>query len=314
MIKNQAVAVNNLLVTGASGFIGPAVVEHFKKLGYSVSRLVRHPEQKGPDAIYWNPINEEIHPDELEGFHAVIHLAGKNIAAERWTHRVKEEIFLSRVRQTWLLSHALSRLKRPPKVFFSASAVGYYGDQGNDILTESSPQGSGFLADVCKRWEEASQILDETGVRVIRARFGLVLAKEGGLLGQLLPFFKWGLGAQLGSGKQWMSWIALDDLLRALEFAILQPQIQGTYNFTSPHPVTNEEFTKTLGRALHRPTWRIPEWFLTLLGGQRAKELLLASTRAIPDKLLKSGFEFRTPLISLEVVAKLALEAKFDDF
>jgi uncharacterized protein len=288
--------VQKILVTGASGFIGRAVVGYFKRQGYPISRLVRSSRPQEADAIYWNPITEEIHLDELEGFHAVIHLAGKNISEKRWTARVKEEIFLSRVRHTWLLAHALSRLKRPPKLFFSASAVGYYGDRGDEVLTEACRKGRGFLADVCQKWEEASQVLDAVNVRVVRARFGAVLSPEGGILGRLMPLFKWGLGAKFASGKQWMSWIALDDLLKGLDFCLTHPEMRGVYNFTSPHPVTNEEFTTSLAKAVHRPAiWTIPRWAISVLGGQGAKELLLASTRAIPERLLKSGFVFQKP-------------------
>jgi uncharacterized protein len=289
---------HRILVTGASGFIGHAVVSHFKKQGYLVSRLVRHPQQKAPDAIYWNPVNEEINLDELEGFHTVIHLAGENVAEGRWSDAKKEAIFLSRVRHTWLLSHALSRLKRPPKVFFSASAIGYYGDRGQEILSETSRKGKGFLSDVCAKWEEASSVLDQMKTRVVRARFGIVLSKEGGVLAKLLPVFKWGLGGRIGNGKQWMSWIALEDLLGALEFTVTQ-DIKGTFNFTSPHPVTNREFTQELAKSVHR--WAFlgaPAGLIKLFLGEKGKQLLLASTRAVPKRLLECGFEFKTPTIS----------------
>lgn len=296
-LEGAAIAVNKrILVTGSSGFIGRAVVDYFKRQGCFVARLVRRLHPKTADVVYWNPVNEEIHLDELEGFDAVIHLAGKNIAENRWTDRVKEEIFLSRVRSTWLLAHAFTRLKRPPKVFFSASAVGCYGDRGDELLTESSRKGRGFLSDVCQKWEEASRALNDEKVRLIQARFGVVLSPEGGMLRRLLPLFRWGLGAKLGSGKQWVSWIALQDLLGALDFCLTKPEMEGVYNFTSPHPVTNEELTVCLARALHRPAfWRIPRWALVLLGGQGAQELFLASARVIPERLLKSGFKFQKP-------------------
>jgi uncharacterized protein (TIGR01777 family) len=286
---------HRILVTGASGFIGKAVVNHFKKQGYIVHRLVRHASQKAPDTIFWNPMNEEINLDDFEGFHAVIHLAGENIGEGRWTEDKKEAIFLSRVRHTWLLAHVLSRLKRPPKVFFSASAIGYYGDRGDEILTEESRKGTGFLPDVCTKWEEASQVLDQKKVRVVRGRFGLVLSKEGGMLAQLLPLFNWGVGGRLGSGKQWMSWIALEDLLGALEFTLTQ-DVRGVFNFTSPHPVTNTEFTRQVAKIVHhRPFLPLPAWLIKLIFGEKGKQLFLSSTRAIPKRLLGYGFKFQKP-------------------
>lgn len=286
---------HRILVTGASGFIGQAVVNHFKKQGYIVHRLVRYARQKAPDTIFWNPINEEINLDDFEGFHAIIHLAGENIAEGRWTKDKKEAIFLSRVRHTWLLAHALSRLKRPPKVFFSASATGYYGDRGDEILTEESRKGTGFLSDVCAKWEEASQVLDQRKVRVVRGRFGIVLSKEGGMLAKLLPVFKWGVGGRLGSGKQWMSWIALEDLLGAIEFTLTQ-DVRGVFNFTSPHPITNAEFTRQVAKIVHhRPFLPVPAWLIKLIFGEKGKQLFLSSTRAVPKRLLGYGFKFQKP-------------------
>jgi uncharacterized protein len=284
---------HRILVTGASGFVGKAVVSHFKKQGYVVNRLVRDVRQRAPDTVYWNPMNEEINLDDFEGFHTVIHLAGENIFDKRWSEAKKEAIFISRVRHTWLLSHALSRLKRPPKVFFSASATGYYGDRGDEILTEESRKGKGFLSDVCSKWEESSQVLDQMKTRVIRARFGAVLSKEGGMLRRLLPLFRYGLAGRLGSGKQWMSWIALEDLIGALEFTMTQ-DVKGVFNFTSPNPVTNAEFTRQLAKLMHhRPFLPVPAWLIKLVFGEKGKQLLLSSTRAVPKRLLDKGFQFK---------------------
>jgi uncharacterized protein (TIGR01777 family) len=284
---------HRILVTGASGFVGKAIVAHFKKQGYVVNRLIRDVRQKAPDTVYWNPMNEEINLDDFEGFHTVIHLAGENIAEGRWTDDKKEAIFISRVRHTWLLSHVLSRLKRPPKVFFSASAVGFYGDRGDEILTEESRKGKGFLSDVCAKWEEASQVLDQMKIRVIRGRFGMVLSKEGGVLGRLLPLFRWGLCGRLGSGKQWMSWIALEDLLGALEFTLTQ-DVKGVFNFTSPNPVTNAEFTRHMAKIMHhRPFLPMPAWLIKLVFGEKGKQLFLSSTRVVPKRLLEKGFNFQ---------------------
>ena len=284
---------HRILVTGASGFVGKAVVTHFKKQGYVVNRLVRNVRQRAPDTVYWNPMNEEINLDDFEGYHTVIHLAGENIFDKRWTEAKKEAIFISRVRHTWLLSHVLSRLKRPPKVFFSASAIGYYGDRGDEILTEESRKGKGFLSDVCAKWEEASQVLDQMKTRVIRARFGAVLSKEGGMLKSVLPLFRYGLAGRCGSGKQWMSWIALEDLVGALEFTTTQ-EVRGVFNFTSPNPVTNAEFTRQLAKLMHhRPFLPVPGWLIKLVFGEKGNQLLLSSTRVFPKRLLDIGFEFK---------------------
>jgi len=283
---------HRILVTGASGFIGRAIVGHFKKQGYVVNRLVRDVRQKAPDTVYWNPMNEEINLDDFEGFHTVIHLAGESVSDERWSDKKKEAIFISRVRHTWLLAHALSRLKRPPKVFFSASATGYYGDRGDEILTEESRKGKGFLSDVCAKWEEASQVLDQMKTRVIRGRFGAVLSPEGGMLKRLLPLFRFGLAGRLGSGNQWMSWIALEDLIGALEFTLKQ-DVKGVFNFTSPNPVKNREFTRQLATLMHqRPFLPAPAWLIKLVYGEMGKQLLLSSTRAVPKRLLDKGFQF----------------------
>jgi uncharacterized protein (TIGR01777 family) len=243
-------------------------------------------------------VNEEINLDDFEGFHTVIHLAGENISDHRWTEEKKEAIFISRVRHTWLLAQALSRLKRPPKVFFSASAVGYYGDRGDEILTEESRKGKGFLSDVCAKWEEASGVLDQMKTRVIRARFGIVLSKEGGMLARLLPLLRWGLYGRLGSGKQWMSWIALEDLIGALEFTMAQ-DVKGVFNFTSPNPVTNAEFTQQLAKLMHhRPFVPLPAWLIKLVFGEKGKQLFLSSTRAVPKRLLDKGFKFQKANLS----------------
>jgi len=287
--------MSRILVTGSSGFIGRSLVPFLQSKGNEVSRLLR---KNGGD-LSWNPEKGEVHPGQLEGFDAVVHLAGDNIASGRWTKRKKESIFLSRCRDTWLLSQALSRLKNRPKVFFSASAVGFYGDRGEEILTEESAAGSGFLPDVCLKWEAASRSLEASGVRVVHARFGAVLSPEGGMLKRVLPLFRWGLGGRLGSGKQWMSWIALSDLVRAIDFVLRQGGA-GVYNFTAPEPVTNSAFTKALAKALHRPAvLPVPACMLRLALGEMANELLLASARVLPKRLEKEGFNFEKSRIEL---------------
>ena len=234
--------------------------------------------------------------ETLEGLEGVIHLAGENIASARWSKRKKEAIFLSRVRGTFLLSHALLRVKTPPRFFFSASAVGYYGSRGDEIVTEETPQGSGFLADVCGKWEEASECLKERGVRVIHGRFGSVLDPAGGMLKRLLPIFKMGLGMQMGDGNQWMSWITLGDLVRAIEWVVLNTKLEGAVNCCSPHPVTQKEWIDFLRHLVRRPVFlKLPKPLVRMIFGQMGEELFLSSIRAKPHKLLDSGFKFLHP-------------------
>ena len=291
-----------ILISGSSGFIGKALMSHLKE--HDIWRLVRSP-QPGRSVV-WNPSREEIPLPDLEGFDAVFHLAGRSIAEGRWTKRRKEEIFLSRSRDTWLLSRALSRLKKPPKFFFSTSAVGFYGNRGDEILTEESCIGKGFLPSVCLKWEEATQALEQEGVRVVHGRLGSVLSSHGGMLSKILPLFRHGFGSRLGRGLQWMSWISLTDAMRAFEFLMLNPKLKGTFNLVSPHPARNKEFTQIIAQYVgKKPFLPIPAFVLKWALGDMARELLLASTRVVPQRLLQSGFTFEYPdLIS-------ALNAKF---
>jgi uncharacterized protein (TIGR01777 family) len=285
-----------ILVTGSSGMIGKAVCDHLKS--HKIVRLVRTKSKVASDAIYWNPIAEEIYLDNFEGFDAVIHLAGDNIASSLWTKKKKESIFLSRARDTWLLSQVFSRLHRPPKFFFSASATGFYGNRGDEVLTEESVRGRGFLSDVCVEWEGATKKAEERGIRVVHGRFGAVLSPKGGLLAKVIPPFRWGVGGKIGSGKQWLSWIALEDLVRAIEFTLQQHQLSGTFNFVSPNPVTNAAFTQQLASSLHRPAFmKMPKFALKLFFREMAEDLFLASVRAMPKRLLSSGFVFKFPTL-----------------
>lgn len=287
-----------ILLTGSSGLIGQALLARFRKQGYLVTRLVRFKSQRGADAIYWNPNTEEIHLDEWENFDAVVHLAGDNIASSRWSAKKKESIFLSRCRDTWLLSHALSRLQRIPKVLFSASATGFYGNRGDEMLTEKSSKGTGFLADVCAKWEEATKAASDRGIRVVHGRFGPVLSFKGGILKKMTPIFRVGLGGRLGSGREWISWISLEDLMRAVEFLLKRAELSGAFNFVSPNPIRNAAFTQALATCLRRPAiFPVPAFFLKLIFGEMAKELFLASTRAVPKRLTENGFEFSHPSI-----------------
>jgi len=228
----------------------------------------------------------------------VVHLAGENIAAGRWTRSRKDAIRQSRVRGTSLLAETLASLNRPPAVFVSASAVGYYGDRGNELLNERSPQGSGFLADVCKEWEAATDPATERGIRVVNLRIGMVLSATGGALSRLLLPFRLGLGGRIGNGRQYMSWIGLDDLVRAVCFSIERTEIAGALNAVAPETVTNREFTRTLGAVLARPAvLPIPRFFLRLVLGEMADSLLFASARVEPRVLLSSGLDFSSPTL-----------------
>ena len=258
-------------ISGASGFIGTPLSSYFKTRGHEV---VSTPE------------------DLLD---VVIHLAGEPIFG-RWTSEKKKKIFESRKFGTQQLSHLLSHLKHPPKLFISASAIGFYGNRGEELLTEGSPKGKGFLSDVCQAWEEASFALERRGTRIVHARFGMVLGSQGGALKKMLPLYRLGLGARLGEGHQWVSWITLIDLIRAIDHIIHTPEVQGTINLVSPHPVRQFQFAKMLAHILHRPFFlQLPRWILQLLFGEMANDLILSSAKVEPSKLLASNFSFDYP-------------------
>jgi uncharacterized protein (TIGR01777 family) len=245
-------------------------------------------------AIYWDPAQGHLSQEQLEGFDAVVHLAGESIAEGRWTAAKKKRILDSRVQGTKLLSETLARLKNPPRVLVVASAIGYYGDRGGEILTESSSRGSDFLAEVCEAWERAAQPAKEKGIRVVHPRIGIVLGKGGGALAKMLLPFKLGLGGRLGSGNQYMSWIALEDLVGVIQFALNHSALNGPVNAVSPAAATNNEFTKTLGRVLNRPTiFPAPAFALKLLLGEMAQALLLSSANVKPQKLLETKYPFK---------------------
>lgn len=287
-----------ILVTGGSGLIGTNLVKFLRVGGHEVVTLVRK-GRRLENTVAWNPETGEVHNGDLEGFNAVIHLAGPNIAAKRWTPSRKKELFQCRCRDTWLLAHALARVKAPPAVFISASAVGFYGDRGDTVLTEASEQGEGFLADLCQHWERASEVLETRGTRVVHARLGSVITPAGGMLKRLLPLFRFGLGAVLGKGDQWISWIGIDDAVDAFYHLLMTPELKGAVNLTSPQSVRNRDFGRALAKACRRPYFlRLPAPLLHLVLGEMSDELLLASARAVPEKLLKTGFVFRTPELS----------------
>lgn len=266
-------------LSGSHGFLGGAIFEELQKRGIGVVRLLRGEVQD---------------KEALEGAHAVIHLAGEPVARGRWTQEKKKEIYESRVIKTQLLAHDLASLNQKPKTFLCASALGFYGDRGEEILTEESDPGSTFLSKVCVDWEAATSTAKEAGIRVVNLRFGMVLGKTGGALKRMLPLFRLGLGGKLGSGKQHVSWVHIDDVVRAVFHVLEHQTFQGPINVVSPSPVTNEQFTKTLGTLLKRPTpFPVPRFLMKAMFGEMAEVVFLASTRIEPRRLLESGFSFQ---------------------
>jgi uncharacterized protein (TIGR01777 family) len=281
-----------ILVTGSSGLIGRALVSFLRGKGDQVACLVRG-KGKGPDSLVWDPESGRIDPGSLEGFDAVVHLAGENIAGARWTSEQKERIRNSRTGGTRLLAETLAGLSSPPRVMVSASAIGYYGDRGEELLTESAPPGTDYLAEVCQQWEAATETASTKGIRVVIPRIGIVLTPFGGALARLLPPFKAGVGGVLGGGRQYMSWITLDDTVGAIHHAILADSLQGPVNVVASRPVTNREFTNVLGRVLGRPTLLpAPAFALRFAFGEMAGALMLASARVSSGRLESSGYKF----------------------
>ncbi len=283
-----------ILVSGSSGLIGRALVDHWLRAGHQITRLVRGGPSANRPAVYWNPEGDYLDPLPLEGFDVVVHLAGENISHKRWTHAQKQRIYNSRVLGTRLLAQTLASLSHKPRVFLSASAVGYYGDRGEEIVDESQSPGQGFLAQVARDWEEATTPASRSGIRTVPVRFGVVLSSTGGIIPPLLRLFRWGLGATLGSGKQYVSWVSLPDVIRAVDFVIAREDLSGPVNVTSPEPITNREMTKALARVVRRPAiaW-VPAWMLRMVQGQLAEELLLTSIRAVPRRIQQLGFTFQ---------------------
>jgi hypothetical protein len=286
----------HILVTGSTGFVGSALVPFLAAGGHRVTRLVRATPEHGIAEVQWDPEAGVMDIARLEGLDAVVHLAGENIATGRWTAEKKAKIRDSRVGGTRLLCDSLAGLKQPPKVMVCASAIGYYGDRGDELLTEESAPGTGFLAGVCREWEAAAKPAVQKGIRVVHPRFGMVLSGAGGALAKLLPPFRMGLGGVLGTGHQYISWIALDDLLGVIAHALTTEALQGPVNAVTPNPVTNQEFTQTLGRLLSRVTlFSMPAVAARLAFGEIADEVLLASQRVQPTRLLATGYRFRYP-------------------
>lgn len=282
----------NILVSGASGLIGSTLVPYLQDKGHSIVRLTRNEQ----DDVYWNPEKGIIQLPENKRFEAVIHLAGENIAEGRWNARKMKRIRSSRIEGTNILVGTITSLDPKPKVMLSASGIGIYGNQGKRILTEADPEGEGFLIDVSREWEAATRPAQEAGIRVAHMRIAPVLSKHGGMLKRMLPVFKLGLGTSLGSGKQYMSWITIDDTVRAIDHLLGNDSLIGPVNLCSPNPVTNHDFTKILGQVLHRPAiFNMPQLVLKIMFGEIADQELVSSTRAVPEKLTNTGFKFNYP-------------------
>lgn len=286
-----------ILITGASGLIGKALQTSFKEKGYEML-LGSRGEPKDERHIKWNPdtgFSAEDLP-RLEGLDTVIHLAGENISGLRWTEEKKKAIRDSRVFGTRSMIETFDKLKQKPKVFISGSAIGFYGDRGNDEMNESSSAGKTFLSEISKEWEAESRRAEDMGIRTVLLRTGIVLSKDGGALATMMTPFKLGIGGVIGSGEQWMSWISLDDVVRIINFVLENEDFRGAINVTAPNPVTNKEFTKTLGSVLYRPTFLpLPEFAVHMVFGEMGDALLLDSTRVVPKRLLDAGFEFKYP-------------------
>jgi len=298
-----------IVVAGASGLVGTALVAALRSDGHVVHRLVRR-AANAADEIAWDPARGEIDRGHMADVDAVVNLAGENLGAGRWTQARRGRILRSRIDATRTLVAAMLGVTPRPPVFLRASAVGFYGDRGDDKLTEASGPGRGFLAEVCQAWEGAAQPVEEAGGRTVRMRFGVILAANAGALAKMLPLFRFGLGGRLGTGRQWMSWISLEDAVGAIRHVLRDERCHGPVNIVAPGAVTNAEFTRELARVLHRPAFLpAPAWGLRLaLGRAMANEALLASTRAEPAELSRVGYAFLQP--DLEAALRVALRTR----
>lgn len=288
----------NIAITGSTGLIGAAVTPALTAAGHRVIRLVRRPPRPGEDALLWDPEEGRLDPAALEGLHAVIHLAGESIGARRWSPEQKRRILESRVQGTALLARTLAGLSRQPRVLLSASAIGWYGDRGDTMLTETSAAGQGFLAEVCRRWEEATTPAHAAGLRVVLLRTGVVLSRQGGALPRMEATFRAGLGGRLGHGRQWWSVTSLEEVVGMIRFLLAEEgpagAVHGPVNLVSPTPLTNADFTRALARTLRRPAlFAVPAAGLRLaLGTEAADEMILASQRVVPRVLTEAGYRF----------------------
>lgn len=284
----------NILLTGSTGLIGGELFRHFQSCGHKVYPLTRYP--RDGHEVGWKPDSGQLNLNYLQDLDAVVHLAGESITSGPWTQNRKNKILNSRIEGTRLLCSKLTELDRPPKVLLCASGIHYYPFIGGEEFDELGPSGVGFLCDVCKSWEKMTKFATKKGIRVINLRFGVVLSPKGGALAVMLPIFKCGLGGRLGQGKQYMSWIAIDDVVGIIDHCLLDDQLTGPVNVCAPESVTNIDFTRTLGEVLRRPTiLPLPEVVVKILFGQMGRETLLADFRIIPRKLLERNFTFKYP-------------------
>jgi uncharacterized protein len=283
-----------IILTGSHGLVGKSLSKKLAADWHEIFELVRRTPRPDQNEIEWHPNKGVVNAASLENFDAVIHLGGESIAEGRWTDEKKRRIYDSRVKGTQLLSDALASLSQKPAAFLCASATGFYGNRGDQILEETASAGSGFLAKVCRDWEQATEAANQAGIRVVNLRFGPILAREGGMLDKMLTPFKLGVGGKVGSGEQFISWVAIDDVVAAIRLALSDTTLRGPINIVSPNPVTNEEFTKTLGHVLNRPTaLAVPAFAARLAFGEMADEMLLVSQRVEPKKLQEAGFAFQ---------------------
>ncbi len=297
-----------IAISGASGLVGSALARAFKARGNDVRRIVRDAPTSDAD-IPWDTRRATIDAGKLAGVDAVIHLAGENLA-QRWTTAARRRIRDSRVSGTLALARALASLDRKPRVFLSGSAIGVYGNRGHEVLDERSSTGSDFLAEVCTAWEAATKPASEAGIRVVLLRSGLVISRDGGALAKMLTPFRLGVGGQLGTGRQWMSWISIDDYPRVVSFLLQNEALRGPINVVAPNPVTNKEFSRTLARVLGRPSFfTVPKFALALAFGDMADDTVLASQRAVPRRLLEAGFDFQHSTLESALRAELARRA-----
>ena len=296
-----------IAVTGSSGLIGSQLVTALNQRGHEVVRLVRRPAS-GPSEATWDPAAGTIDTAALAGIDGAVHLAGEGIGDARWSDAHKRRVLDSRVQGTTLLARTMAELSPRPAVIVSGSAVGFYGDRGDEVLTEESSVGTGFLADVVRQWEASTAAAEAAGIRVVHLRTGIVLSRKGGALKRALPIFKAGIGGNLGSGKQWWSWISLDDEVGLIMHALQDESLRGPLNATAPEPATNAEFSKALGRAIRRPVvMPVPKLAIkTLFGREMAEEMMFASQRAVPERAKGAGYGFCHPTLEQALEAALA--------
>jgi uncharacterized protein (TIGR01777 family) len=281
-----------IAIAGASGFIGSALARHLEQMGHAVVRIGRH-EDPRHNNIRWDPEKGELDPTHLAGVRVVINLCGENTGERRWSPEYKKQLIDSRVQSTELLARTIARLEPHPRVLVNMSAIGYYGDRGDEEIDEESAAGSGFLAELVRRWEAAADPAREAGIRVVHPRSAPVLHPAGGMLEKLLPYVRLGGGAVIGDGRQWVSWISRSDVIHALAWVSLHESLSGPLLVASPTPVRNEEFMRTLARQMHRPTLvRVPDFAVRMMFGEMGEETVLSGQKIIPRQLMESGFEF----------------------